>query len=74
MHSLDDMDPLKPIVAYGLDSLVAIEIRNWIARELEATLQIVEILASQSLVSLTTLILAKSTMVAPQLKADWGLV
>ncbi|KAJ5247158.1 hypothetical protein N7468_002141 [Penicillium chermesinum] len=73
MRSAEDLDPSAPISAYGLDSLVAIEIRNWITRELEANLQILEILASDSMTALATHILKKSGIMTPELKTKWGL-
>ncbi|KAG9237456.1 putative polyketide synthase [Amylocarpus encephaloides] len=59
----EEMDPSRPIVVYGLDSLVAIEIRNWITRELEASLQVLELLTSSSIRALGETILAKSKLV-----------
>jgi NADP-dependent 3-hydroxy acid dehydrogenase YdfG/aryl carrier-like protein len=59
----EEMDPSKPIVVYGLDSLVAIEIRNWITRELEASLQVLELLTSSSIRALGDAILTKSKLV-----------
>tara|TARA_R110002060_G_scaffold27238_1_gene37051 strand:+ start:186 stop:1022 length:837 start_codon:yes stop_codon:yes gene_type:complete len=58
----EEMDPGKAIVVYGLDSLVAIEIRNWITRELEASLQVLELLTSGSFWALSEAVLAKSKL------------
>ena len=58
----EEMDRSCPIVVYGLDSLVAIEIRNWITRELEASLQVLELLTSSSIVALAGTILRKSRL------------
>lgn len=58
----EDMDASKAIVVYGLDSLVAIEIRNWITRELEASLQVLELLTSGSFGALAGTILGKSRL------------
>ncbi|KAE8355130.1 hypothetical protein BDV28DRAFT_163475 [Aspergillus coremiiformis] len=60
MVPLEDIVPSKSIAAYGLDSLVAIEVRNWVFRELEAYLQIMEIVSAQSLVSLAERVVSKS--------------
>ncbi|KAG0155247.1 hypothetical protein PDIDSM_821 [Penicillium digitatum] len=73
MRPMEDLDPAAPITVYGLDSLVAIEIRNWISRELEANLQILEILTSESIPALSDTILNKSGLLTPDLKAVWGL-
>lgn len=67
---VDEIDPTRSITVYGLDSLVAIEIRNWITRELKANLQVLELLSSGSLLSLSTLIMKRSKLVeeVPKLK------
>lgn len=73
MRPIEELDPASPISVYGLDSLVAIEIRNWITRELEANLQILEILTSDSVPALAETILKKSGILSPDLKTEWGL-
>ena len=59
---LEDIVPTMGLARYGLDSLVAIEIRNWIFRELEAYLQILEIVGAESLISLSKVVLSKSKL------------
>ena len=54
-----DIDMTRPVTAYGLDSLNAIELRNWITKELGANLQVLELLTSGSLPSLAALIMKK---------------
>lgn len=73
MRPTEELDPAVPISVYGLDSLVAIEIRNWITRELEANLQILEILTSDSVPALAEHILRKSGIPSSELRAEWGL-
>lgn len=58
--SIEDMDPSITVASLGLDSLVAIEIRNWIAREANANVQVLELLSSGSLIALAEIILTKS--------------
>lgn len=58
----EDMDPSQPMTTYGLDSLVAIEMRNWITREAEANLQVLELLTSASLSALARTIVKKSKL------------
>jgi aryl carrier-like protein len=58
--SLEDMDPSITVASLGLDSLVAIEIRNWIAREANANVQVLELLSSGTLMALAEIILSKS--------------
>ncbi|KAJ6013440.1 hypothetical protein N7540_008031 [Penicillium herquei] len=73
MRPIEEVDPAVSISVYGLDSLVAIEIRNWITRELEANMQVLEILSGESLVDLAGHILRKSGILTPKLKTEWGL-
>jgi aryl carrier-like protein len=56
---LQDLDAARNITSYGLDSLTAIELRNWIARELRVNLQILELLSSGSVNGLSELIVRK---------------
>jgi acyl carrier protein len=60
-----DIDPSMTVSSLGLDSLVAIEIRNWIAREADANVQILELLSSKSIKHLSEIILGKSKLASP---------
>ncbi|KAK2612291.1 hypothetical protein QQS21_001717 [Conoideocrella luteorostrata] len=53
------------ITAFGLDSLNAIELRNWIGKELQAHLQVLELLTSGGLGDLAGLVLNKSRINGP---------
>lgn len=46
---VDNIDPSKSISEYGMDSLMAVEMRNWLMREFEVTLLIIELLSIVSL-------------------------
>lgn len=59
----EDMDVTKSLANYALDSLVAIEVRNFITREFEANLQVLELLSSGSIESLAKGICTKSKLV-----------
>ncbi|KUI60991.1 Lovastatin diketide synthase LovF [Cytospora mali] len=59
MISSDDLDVGTPITKYGLDSLNAIELRNWITKELGVNLQVLQLLTSGSLTNLASVILKK---------------
>ncbi|PVH88801.1 hypothetical protein DL98DRAFT_477463 [Cadophora sp. DSE1049] len=63
MLSLDDVDSSKPMSHYGLDSLVAVEMRNWIASEIEATVPVLELLGNQSISELAKSITQQSRIV-----------
>ena len=60
----EDMDIHRSLSAYALDSLVAIEVRNFITREFEANLQVLELLSSGSIYTLSQLICGKSRVVS----------
>lgn len=64
MLEAEDMDVARSLTHYHLDSLVAIEIRNFIAREFEANMQVMELLASGSIVALAKMICGKSKVLA----------
>ncbi|KAL2068797.1 hypothetical protein VTL71DRAFT_15135 [Oculimacula yallundae] len=63
MLSLDDIDSSRPMSHYGLDSLVAVEMRNWIASEIEATVPVLELLGNQSILELAKSITQQSRIV-----------
>ncbi|KAI1499706.1 hypothetical protein F5X99DRAFT_430330 [Biscogniauxia marginata] len=63
MMELEDIDVTRSLSHYPLDSLVAIEIRNFITREFEATLQVLELLSSGSTQTLAKAVCVKSKLV-----------
>ena len=67
MMPREDVDVRKPLVAYGLDSLVAVELRNWISRELEANIPLMELMNNPSIEALAAKIAERSKLVG---KAD----
>ncbi len=46
MMSEEDIDAGRPLNAYGVDSLVAVEVRNWIAREMAVEVSVFEVMAN----------------------------
>lgn len=63
MIESEDIDPTTPLGAYGSDSLVAVELRNWIRREMEAGVILMDMLADNTLSNLTDKVLDKSALV-----------
>ncbi|KAK8859936.1 ketoacyl-synt-domain-containing protein [Apiospora arundinis] len=63
MMEEEDLDVTRSLSYYPLDSLVAIEIRNFITREFEATLQVLELLSSGSIQTLAKAVCVKSKLV-----------
>ncbi|KAI1099533.1 putative polyketide synthase [Jackrogersella minutella] len=58
-----DLDLDAPVAAYALDSLIATEIKNWIANTLQAPVQISDITGASSLRSLASLMTQNSSLV-----------
>ncbi|KAK4693024.1 hypothetical protein P7C71_g4290, partial [Lecanoromycetidae sp. Uapishka_2] len=63
MTPAEDIEPEKPLVAYGLDSLVAVELRNWMVNELGANVPLLELMNSPSIMALADIIATNSTLV-----------
>ncbi|KAH6662359.1 hypothetical protein B0J14DRAFT_288058 [Halenospora varia] len=57
----EPMEPGKPLTSYGLDSLAAVEFRNWLRMELGAEFTTLEILGATSLFSMCEKIITKIT-------------
>ena len=63
MISVEDITPLKSMSECGMDSLVAVEMRNWLLRELDAALPVLELMANTSLQELSMKIARASKLV-----------
>jgi aryl carrier-like protein len=50
----EDVSPAKSLADYGVDSLVAVEMRNWIISQVGADISIFELMQSPSLAELST--------------------
>ncbi len=70
MIAIEDVDTNKPVVAYGLDSLVAVELRNWITSDLDANVPLMKLMNSPSIGALTGKIASKSRSVNLSKHAD----
>lgn len=57
---VERIDPSRPMGSYGVDSLVAVELRNWLAREVSAEVAIFEILGEPSIASLAVAVAGRS--------------
>ncbi|KAI1502213.1 hypothetical protein F5X99DRAFT_427602 [Biscogniauxia marginata] len=64
--SVEQLDLGAPMVSHGVDSLVAVELRNWLTGVAKAKISIFEILQSSSLVEFAELILERSQVVQGQ--------
>ena len=61
---LENLDASKAMHAYGVDSLVAVELRNWFKWKLEAEVAVFEILGNATFEDIGTLVAGKSQLVA----------
>ena len=60
----EDIDTSKPMHGYGVDSLVAIEVRNWIFKELKSQVSVFDILSAVPITQLAVKIAEKSTLIS----------
>jgi len=65
MIPVEEINPAKSMLGCGMDSLVAVEMRNWLLRELEAALPVLELMANTSLQELSMKIARASKLVNP---------
>ena len=63
MMPVEDLDTRKPISTFGVDSLVAVEVRNWVFRECMADVSIFDVLSNVPLTTLAWKIAAKSKLI-----------
>ena len=60
---VDDIDVAKPIHHYGVDSLVAMEFRNWFAKDMAADIPVLDIMGQGSIGTLSKKIAGVSTRI-----------
>ena len=61
-----EVDPSRSMYQYGVDSLVALEVRNWITREMKANIPLLDILATVPMETFAAQIASKSKLVIVQ--------
>lgn len=64
----NEINENRPLYSYGIDSLVAVEMVNWVFKEIKVTLSVFDILASMPISSLVHNITAKSPYLPTELK------
>lgn len=60
--AVEEIDADKPLHQYGVDSLVAVELRSWFAKELQADIAVFDILESATITSIGQLATSKSKL------------
>ncbi len=71
MVSAEDIEVSRPISRYGVDSLLAVEIRSWLFTEVQADISIFDLLSNQPISALVRMIAVKSKSVSSAIvKAD----
>lgn len=68
MLPIEDLEPGKPANSYSVDSLVAVELRNWILREINADVNVFDILSGTPMSTLAEKIAARSELVPAKLR------
>lgn len=64
----DKIELSHRVESYGVDSLVAVELRNWLAKEMSADVAVFEILGGATLIGVGVTVAAKSTF----RQSEWG--
>ena len=58
--SKPDIDPCRPVHTYGIDSLIAIDLKNWFTREIGADIEVFVLLGTMSLEMVSAMAAEKS--------------
>lgn len=64
----EDVDQDKPLHVYGIDSLVAVELRNWIVKQFGAEVAVFDIMGLPSVAALCDHIVKNSTLVQQKIE------
>lgn len=62
--SVEEIDSGRRLHSFGVDSLVAVEVRNWLTKEANADVTVFDILAAVPITALAAIVVAKSSLVA----------
>jgi len=62
MVAVEDVDVLKPVSGYGVDSLTAVDIRAWSLKDAQADISVLDIVNNASILSLAHTIAKNSRL------------
>ncbi|KAL8912989.1 MAG: hypothetical protein Q9171_002120 [Xanthocarpia ochracea] len=68
-YELADLEPTRPLNAYGVDSLTAVELRHWMTKEIGADISVFEMTSGQRISQLAAKAAATSRFL-PDLKGE----
>ena len=60
---VQSIDPAQPLHAYGVDSLVGVELRTWLLKEIGAEIAVFDIVGETTIQALAQLVAARSSLV-----------
>lgn len=63
MMVVEDIDGEHPVSSYGVDSLVAVEVRTWVFKEIKADISVFDVLSNVPLATLARTIVGRSKYV-----------
>ncbi|KAL8983680.1 MAG: hypothetical protein Q9205_002158 [Flavoplaca limonia] len=63
MMAVEDIDGEQPVSSYGVDSLVAVEVRTWVFKEIKADISVFDVLGNVPLTTLARTIVGRSKYV-----------
>ena len=64
MMVAEDIDGAHPVSSYGVDSLVAVEVRTWVSKEIKADISVFDVLSNVPLATLARTLVGRSKYVA----------
>lgn len=66
----DEINTDRSVASYGMDSLIAVELRNWILTQLESHVQMFELMSSVTFSELSNMVAKRSRLVATGLFSE----
>ena len=70
MVDVEDIEPSKPISRFGVDSLLAVEIRSWLFEDMQADVSVFQLLSDVPISDLARTIASKAKCVPAAVKAE----